>query len=236
MRVRRYFLPISITFCLIVFALPSLGAPVSATSLVKPEVPAGTIIPLVLKNLISSRSAFVGEAVYCETIFPVVVDNRVEIPAGSYVKGEVTDVVRPGKIKGKASISLRFTSITFQNGMTLPLSAGVYSIAGSRLEEGKSEAQNDQQESAQGSGQDMAVGGAQDAVIDATGLGSGSPITAATQGVGGLIVMLATRGKTIVMRPGTNLELRLTNPLTTNAGRSSMKTGKKKSSAASSTK
>lgn len=175
----------------------------------KQEVPAGTIIPLELKNLVSSRTAYLGEAIYCETIYPVVVDNRILIPVGSYVKGEVTDVARPGRIKGKASMNIRFTSITLPDGLTQPLSASVYSIAGSRLDEPKTDTDPGDQQP----GQDMAVGGAQDAVIDASGLGGGNAVSAASQGVGGMILMLVARGKTITMRPGTNFEIRLTNLL-----------------------
>lgn len=181
----------------------------TGSKLARLEAPAGTIIPLELKNLVSSHMAYPGEAMYCETIYPVVVNDRILIPAGSYVKGEVTDVVRPGRIKGKASMSIRFTSITLPNGFTQPLSASVYSIAGSRLGEPKTETDPDDQQASQ----DLAVGGAQDAVIDATGLGSGSFINAASQGVGGLVLLLATRGKNIIMRSGTNLEIRLASPL-----------------------
>jgi hypothetical protein len=67
-------------------------------------VPADTTIPLVLKNTISSRTASVGQAIYCETIYPITVGDRIVIPTGSYVKGSVTQVIRPGHVKGKAQI------------------------------------------------------------------------------------------------------------------------------------
>ncbi len=191
------------------------------------QAPTGTIVPLVLKNLISSKTAYLGEAIYCETIYPVVVNDKILIPAGSYVRGEVTAVEHPGKIKGKASLNIRFMELTLPSGHTLPLSATVYSIAGARLQESKAEAKSDAVSADQAPGTDLAVGGAQDAVIDASGLGSGSAITAASQGVGGLIVMLATRGKTIIMKPGTNFELRLTQPLVVGApARSSVQKNK----------
>src|SRR5690242_6524235 len=90
---------------LLAFSVPALGqtqAPNQTQS--KIVVPADTTIPLVLKNTISSRTASVGQAIYCETIYPITVGNRIVIPVGSYVKGSVTQVVRPGHVKGKAKI------------------------------------------------------------------------------------------------------------------------------------
>ena len=75
---------------------PSAAPPVAATSssassAARIQVPTGTHIPLVLHNGISTRSARAGDPVYLETLFPVMVDGRVAIPAGTYVSGEVTE-------------------------------------------------------------------------------------------------------------------------------------------------
>ena len=49
-------------------------------------IPAGTKVPLALKQAISTKSAKEGDPVYAETTFPFVVDNRIIIPAGTYVQ------------------------------------------------------------------------------------------------------------------------------------------------------
>jgi hypothetical protein len=49
-------------------------------------VPAGTRVPVVLKNAISTKSARVGDSVYAQTSFPIAVNNRMVIPAGTYVQ------------------------------------------------------------------------------------------------------------------------------------------------------
>jgi type IV secretion system protein VirB10 len=77
-----------------------------------------TTIPLALKNTINSRTAFVGQAIYCETIYPIALGNRIVIPVGTYVKGSVTQVVRPGRVKGKSQVGIRFDTITLPNGTT----------------------------------------------------------------------------------------------------------------------
>ncbi len=64
------------------------------------EVPGGTHIPLVLHNAISTRSARPGDPVYFETLFPIMIDGHVVIPAGSYMSGEVTEAKRAGRVKG----------------------------------------------------------------------------------------------------------------------------------------
>ncbi len=172
-------------------------------------VPEGAIIPLELKNTIHSHTAYIGESVYCESIFPVTADDRILIPAHSFVLGTVTDVVQPGRVKGKAQISLLFDTITLPDGTTRPIKATVYSIAGTRLGTSKAGEESAQQPE----GADLARSGAGDAVIDASGLGGSSPVSALSQGVGGLVVMLVTRGKDILLRPGTTLEIQLTEPL-----------------------
>ena len=68
------------------------------------EVPGGTHIPLVIHNAISTRSARPGDPVYFETLFPVMIDGNVVIPAGSYMSGEVTDAKRAGRVKGRAEL------------------------------------------------------------------------------------------------------------------------------------
>src|SRR5215472_2712272 len=54
--------------------------------------PAGTEVLLKLQNVIDTKSARAGDGVYCQTTFPVVIDNVMIIPPGSYVKGEITRV------------------------------------------------------------------------------------------------------------------------------------------------
>jgi hypothetical protein len=180
-------------------------------------VPVETAIPLVLKNTISSRTAFVGQAIYCETIYPITVGNRIVIPVGSYVKGAVTQVVRPGRVKGKAQIGIRFESLTLPNGTTRTLRASLSSYGGTGEEGFKRE--ESKIEGASTKGEDagkVATTATQGTVIGglSTRSGKGAGIGALSGGLGGLIWVLATRGKEVLLPPGTNLELQLSSPLT----------------------
>lgn len=50
-------------------------------------------------------------------------------------------------------------------------------------------------------------------LIDASGLADASSIIGASEGVGGLILLIVTRGKRIVLKRATTLEIRLRTPL-----------------------
>ncbi|MGH9681054.1 MAG: hypothetical protein ACRD4Y_13985, partial [Candidatus Acidiferrales bacterium] len=54
-------------------------------------VPEGTRLPLILHNAVTTRNARPGDPVYLETLFPIVIHDRILIPAGSYVQGQITE-------------------------------------------------------------------------------------------------------------------------------------------------
>ena len=89
----------------------------------KIEVPSGTHIPLVLHNSISTRSARPGDPVYFETLFPIMIDGKVVIPAGSYVSGEVTESKRPGRVKGRGELMIKLTTLILPNAYMVNLNA-----------------------------------------------------------------------------------------------------------------
>jgi type IV secretion system protein VirB10 len=187
----------------------------------KPEdsrwvVPAQTLIPLTLRNAINSRTAYVGQAIYCQTIYPIAVQNRILIPVGTYVKGKVTEVRQPKRVKGRAQIGVRFDSITLPSGLTQPMRATLSSYAGSgeegfSREEGRIEGKGSKGEDA---GR-IATTTAQGTIIGGLGTrtAKGAGVGALAGGAAGLIWVLATKGAHIVLPPGTNFELELTAPL-----------------------
>src|SRR5579864_3086942 len=96
---------------------PTEASPVPAAPVPKYfTVPSGTRLPLVLHNAISTRSARPGDPVYLETLFPVVIDSRILIPAGSYVSGEITEAKRPGRIHGRGEIKIKLDNLILPNG------------------------------------------------------------------------------------------------------------------------
>jgi len=201
------------------------NAAATSTSPSKPAfspfvVPKDTTIPVELRNSINSRTASVGQAIYCDTIYPITVGNRIIIPPGSWVKGEVTQVVRPGRVKGKAQIGLRFLEITLPNGTTRSLRATLSGFGGNGKEgfskrESKVEGQSSKGEDA-GKIAETTITGAEIGTLAGVGdhaVGKGLGIGSAVGAAGGAVWVLATRGKEIVLPSGTSLELQLSVPL-----------------------
>ena len=118
-------------------AAPAEAVPVSSPSAAPPAkptyiVPAGTKVLLQLRSSVNTKSAKAGDGIYLASTFPVVVGNRVMIPAGVYVQGVVDRVVRAGRVKGKAQLDMHFTSIIFPNGTVVEIPGLVNSLPGAK--------------------------------------------------------------------------------------------------------
>jgi type IV secretion system protein VirB10 len=185
-------------------------------------VPAQTTIPLRLMNTVNSRTAQAGQALYCETIFPITVGNKIVIPRGSSVKGSITQVIPPGRGKAKkAQLGLRFETLILPNGTTFPLRATLSGF-GSTGREGF-QPKEAKIEGASSKGDD--VGKVAETTITGAELGTivGAADRSAVKGLGigslvgagaGLVWIMASRGKEIVLPSGTDFELQLSAPLT----------------------
>ena len=116
--VRNGFL-IFISACLAASAQENLkqrGDSESSNGVVRVE--AGTHILLSMINSVSTKQAAVGDRIYLQTAFPVLVNDRIVIPQGSWVTGTITEVKRPGRMKGRGALQVRFDSLTLANGVT----------------------------------------------------------------------------------------------------------------------
>jgi hypothetical protein len=188
------------------------GAAVSAKP--KPEVvvvPAGTRLPLILRNAVSSRNAKAGDPVYLETNFPVTIDNQIVIPVGSYVRGEILQSKRPGKVKGTAELRMRLNTMIFPNGYTVDFNALPTNA--------EKAAYTDSEGNVHG---DTNVGGDVGTVAKTTGGGAvigaiadgakGAGIGAGIGGALGLGAVLLTRGPELNFPPGTSVDVVLDHP------------------------
>jgi hypothetical protein len=172
-------------------------------------VPSGTRLPLILHNAVTTRNAKPGDPVYLETLFPVVIDNRILIPAGSYVQGEIQEAKRPGKVKGTGEIRLRLNSMILPNGYAVDFNA-VPSNAGT----GGNEA-TDKEGNIHG---DTDKSGDAGTVLKTTGIGAGvgGLATQSAKGAGigagagaavGLAAVLLTRGPELELPRGTTVDV-----------------------------
>jgi type IV secretion system protein VirB10 len=182
--------------------------PPAAKPVAKIEVPSGTHIPLVIHNSISTRSARPGDPVYFETLFPVMIDGKVVIPAGSYVSGEVTESKRPGLIKGRGEFMIKLTTLILPNAYMVNLNA-TPSNAGTGGNEttdsegkivGDSEKGHDVGTIAKTTAAGAGIGSI------ATRSGTGAGIGAAAGAAVGLAAVLLTRGPEAEMPRGSTVE------------------------------
>ena len=75
-------------------------------------VPEGTRLVVRLESAVGSDSSRAGDPIDATLTDAVVIDGTEVLPAGSALRGEVAAVTSGGKVKGRASVALRFGSIT----------------------------------------------------------------------------------------------------------------------------
>jgi type IV secretion system protein VirB10 len=109
---------------------PDPAAPSAESGKATLTIPAGTRVPLSLKQAISTKTAKDGDPVYAETAFPFVVNERVVIPAGTYIQGKIERAQRGGHVKGRAEVLIHFTSMIYPNGYTVMLGGSVENTPG----------------------------------------------------------------------------------------------------------
>lgn len=185
----------------------------------KVVIPTGTHIPLVLHNGISTRSAKPGDPVYFETLYPVMLDGRVVIPAGSYVNGEITEAKRAGRVKGRSELMIRLTTLILTNGYMVNLAA-VPSEAGTGgaekvNNEGKVVGDTDKAGDVGTVVKSTAAGAGIGAIASRSGTGAG--IGAGVGAAAGLAAVLLTRGPDAEMPRGTTVDAVLDHPVTLDA-------------------
>lgn len=194
-------------------ARPAQTQPQQAQASVPPGmivIPAGTEIPLRLSQAITTRNAKVGDPVYAETAFPFTINDRVVIPAGTYVQGKISEVRRPGRVKGRAELLMHFTTLIYRSGYTVMLPGSVENVPGADKQDVKDSEGTIRQ--AGNKGEDVKTVGK----VAATGAGIGGIAGRDLKGVGvggaagaaaGLGWVLLTRGPDMTLPVGTSVQM-----------------------------
>ena len=177
-----------------------IAAPAPPPALVEVTVPAGTELSIELLNDLSSETATTETPVRGRLRRAIEVEGRTALPAGATLSGVVTDVVRPGRVKGRAALSLRFTNVTV-DGERSAISTGPITV------EGEGDVKGDATKIGVGAGVGAVVGGI-------LGGGDGAAKGAAIGGAAGTGAVLATRGKDVVLASGTTLSTTLSSAKT----------------------
>jgi type IV secretion system protein VirB10 len=174
-----------------------------------------------LKHAVSTKSAREGDPIYAETTFPVVQNDRVLIPANTYVQGRISSIKRPGRIKGRAEVLIHFTTMIYPSGYTVLLPGAVENVPGAEKTNMKGEEGTIQQsgDKAKDVGT-VASTASTGAVIGGLSQGGkGALIGAAAGGVVGTAIALLTRGNDVRLESGTTLEMVIQRPIPVDSSR-----------------
>jgi len=177
-------------------------------------IPSGTKVPIVLKHAISTKGSREGDAVYAETTFPVVLNDRVVIPPGTYVQGRITHIQRAGRLKGRAEVLMHFTTLIYPSGYTVVMPGALQNAPGvdkTDVKDGEGTVREDGQTGekvgkAAQAGLEGATGGA---IIGglSSGSGTGAGIGAGVGGAAGVVIAMLSRGNDVKMDVGTSIEM-----------------------------
>lgn len=163
-------------------------------------LPAGTQLGLTLHTAVASDTSKVEDPVSATLRRHVVRDDLTVLPAGTPVTGSVVAVSRSGKVKGLASLSVRFTSLVVDDER--------YALTASSVSR---QAQSTKKKDAAKVGIGTGAGALVGALV---GGGKGAAIGAGVGAAGGTGYVMSTRGEEVKLASGTPVTITLSEPLT----------------------
>jgi hypothetical protein len=162
-------------------------------------VPANTIVTVRTIDSIDSKMNQAGQIFKASLDAPVVVDNKVIVPAGADAYVKLVDAKSAGRVAGRSELGLELASIVFQGKTYNVVSSDVKQSGTSR---GKQSAER------------IGGGAALGALIGAVaGGGKGAAIGAAVGGGAGTGVQVFTKGQQVKIPSETRLDFTLQQPL-----------------------
>ncbi len=184
-------------------AAPAISAGSSGKRVTRQvTIPAGTVLRLRVERGFGSDISRIEDPVSATLVRPISVDGRTVLREGSLASGYVSQAVRPGKVKGRGRIAVRFNRIT-------PAGREGHYAMQTRSWVGIAPATKKKDALTIGA---PAAGGA---VVGAVvGGKKGAGIGALAGGGAGTAVVLTTRGKDVRVGRGALLAVRLMAPLT----------------------
>ncbi len=177
-------------------------------------LPEKTRISLQLNDHLSTKTNVEGDEFTANVIAPVYSGDRLIIPKGSVVTGNISRVQRAGRFKSKAMMNLHFQTIRVPGRGELSIVASLAKVDA----DGNAGVQTESTVQAGSStGSDVRrilTPGLTGGVIGGvTGGGRGAAIGAGVGAAVGAAIIFSTRGKDIEMRRGSTMEIVLDRPL-----------------------
>jgi hypothetical protein len=193
---------LALTFCVMFVGATGAVSALDRVTTREITLPAGTRLPVVLDTPVASNTSRAEQSITGHLSRDVAVNGMVVVPAGSEVLGVVTGARQSGRVKGRAYIGIRFTTLVPKGGTER---YRIRTAAIGRLAPAtkKDDAIKIGAPAAGGALVGALVGGKKGALIGA-GAGGGA----------GTAVVLSTRGKETGFARGTVLTVRLAAPVT----------------------
>ncbi len=188
-------------------------------------IPSGSKIPLSLKQAISTKNAREGDPVYAETVFPFVVNERVLIPAGTYIQGKIMHTEHAGRSKKRAEMLIHFTSMIYPSGYTVMLPGSIDNTPGADNKGVKDSEGTIQQDKDTGKRlEDAAKGAAVGGTVGTIGGAAAGGFNGARYGglaglAGGVAWALLKHGPELKLDVGTSLEMEIQRDVEVDASR-----------------
>jgi hypothetical protein len=162
-------------------------------------VPAGTKIQVRLDHGISSEQNSSGDSFTASLNVPLTVEGKMLAPAGSKVKGQLTQVKESGRVEGRASLAMVLQELTVGN-EDYDLSTKSLTLVAPSTHKKDAEI--------------IGGGAALGAIVGAiAGGGKGAAIGAGVGGGSGTGYVLATKGKAVAYGPEARFTFTLTDPI-----------------------
>ena len=159
----------------------------------------GARLSIELRTAHATDTSTVEERVRGVLRQPLIVDGVEVVPAGAAVSGAITETERAGKVKGRAHLALRFTSITVDDADLRVTTDRIARDAESTKKEDAAK---------------IGIGAGAGAIVGAiTGGKKGAAVGGAIGAGAGTGVVLATRGDEVRLDAGTVLSTTLREPL-----------------------
>jgi type IV secretion system protein VirB10 len=194
-------------------AAPTPRQPAAPSDPNAAAIPAGTKIPLLLKQAISTKNAREGDAVYAETAFPFVLNDRILIPAGTYIQGKIMHTEPAGRSKKRAEILIHFTTMIYPSGYTVMLPGSIENTPGAddkgvKDQEGTIQQDKDTGKRIEDAAKGAAVGGTVGTIGGAAAGGLNGARYGGLAGIaGGVAWALLKHGPELKLDVGTSLEM-----------------------------
>ena len=201
---------LTLSCVLLLLYLPQMSLAAAET-----VIPEGTQICLQLNNHLSTQKNNEGDPFKAIVTEPVSIGERMVIPKGSVVSGSISRILRPGRFKGKAALTLLFQSINIPGRGELPIAASLTGVdrQGNRGVSAEGTIEGEGAESADVR-RVLVPGLAGTGIGGLAGGGKGAAIGAGIGVAIGLTTVFNTRGKDIEMKRGSSLYISLDKPLT----------------------